>query len=220
MMTIADFCLSYHCQRCGRMLCDNCVQLNGCLGGGVASVDLDSTSDVGAVMNVCKFCLHVSKRKRAGRKLIEKVHPSESPRRSSEPPSPYSTDRCDECASQDSARCRTHDSPSRYEKHPVLRTQIFRSKKKRTQIWELFLINITVYLPTKKIYNSISWLSNLICLHLTCSICYNCIVQLLQLGSFNFFLYYCILVFHHKFLNLLSGILRLCLLTRIMNWGS
>ncbi|KAL8120754.1 putative 1-phosphatidylinositol-3-phosphate 5-kinase FAB1C [Apium graveolens] len=113
MMTIVDFCISYHCQRCGRMLCDNCVQLNGCVGGGVAFEDSDSMSDVGAVMNFCKFCSHISKSKRVGRKFIEKVHPSESPRRSSEPPSPCSTERCDECANQDSARCRTHDSPSR-----------------------------------------------------------------------------------------------------------
>lgn len=112
MMTIAASCISYHCQRCGRMLCDNCVQSNGCFGV-VASGDADSMSDVGTIMNYCKFCSDISSRKKVGKKFIEKVHPSESPRRSSEPPSPCSTERCDECANLDSSRCRTHYSPSR-----------------------------------------------------------------------------------------------------------
>ncbi|KAL1807694.1 hypothetical protein ACET3Z_024684 [Daucus carota] len=111
MMTIADSCISYHCQRCGRMLCDNCVQSNGCFGG-VALEDSDNTYDAG-VIGYCKFCSHMSNRKKVGKKLIEKVHPAESPRQSFEPPSPCFNERCDDCANQEFARCRTHYSPSR-----------------------------------------------------------------------------------------------------------
>ena len=111
MMTIADSCISYHCQRCGRMLCDNCVQSNGCFGG-VALEDSDNTYDAG-VIGYCKFCSHMSNRKKVGKRLIEKVHPAESPRQSFEPPSPCFNERCDDCANQDFARCRTHYSPSR-----------------------------------------------------------------------------------------------------------
>lgn len=114
MMPLVESCISNHCQRCGRMMCDNCVQLNGCIAI-ASSGDLisDGASEANVVTNYCKFCSHIGNREKVGKKFIEKVYPSDSPRQSPEPPSPCSTGRCDDWCHPDSARCIIHDSPSR-----------------------------------------------------------------------------------------------------------
>lgn len=114
MMPVVESSSSNHCQRCGRILCENCVQSNGCIGV-VSSGNsiLDGSSEAGAVTNYCKFCSHISNKEKVGKKFIEKVYPSDSPRQSPEPPSPCSTGRCDECCHPDSARSIIHYSPSR-----------------------------------------------------------------------------------------------------------
>ncbi|KAL1806966.1 hypothetical protein ACET3Z_030034 [Daucus carota] len=114
MMPVVESSGSNHCQRCGRILCENCVQSNGCIGV-VSSVNsiLDGSSEAGAVTNYCKFCSHISNKEKVGKKFIEKVYPSDSPRQSPEPPSPCSTGRCDDCCHPDSARSIIHYSPSR-----------------------------------------------------------------------------------------------------------
>lgn len=114
MMPLAESCIRYLCQRCGRMLCENCVQSNGCIGV-VSSGNLitDGPSEAGALTNYCKFCSHIGNREKVGKKFMEKVYPSDSPRQSPEPPSPCSTGRCDDCCHPDSARSIIHYSPSR-----------------------------------------------------------------------------------------------------------
>lgn len=90
MMNLAESCIRYHCQRCGRMVCENCVQANDSFGV-VLSGDTNSTTEAGVVIKSCKFCFDISIRNKLGRKYCKKIHPSESPRQSPEPPSPSSS---------------------------------------------------------------------------------------------------------------------------------
>ncbi|KAL4362654.1 hypothetical protein GQ457_04G009080 [Hibiscus cannabinus] len=90
-----EFSNRYRCQSCGRWLCYKCV-------GRYKSpvmIDIDQSyntkgNDFSRMMSTkfCNFCCDgVSERpKSGGRKYCEKVHPSESPRESLEPPSPCS----------------------------------------------------------------------------------------------------------------------------------
>lgn len=82
-MKILGSCLWYHCKRCGRVFCDNCGQ-------GCGSFVIDSkraAADAGIDIQSCKFCVGISRHKIGG-KYSEKIHPSDSPRQSPEPPSP------------------------------------------------------------------------------------------------------------------------------------
>ncbi|XVF02830.1 hypothetical protein REPUB_Repub04eG0208000 [Reevesia pubescens] len=86
----------YLCQSCGRWLCSKCVERYE----SPVVVDDDDQSDnvkgngFSGLMSVksCKFCSDGvnTRRESGGRKYCEKVHPSESPRESPEPPSPCS----------------------------------------------------------------------------------------------------------------------------------
>ncbi|KAK1380726.1 1-phosphatidylinositol-3-phosphate 5-kinase [Heracleum sosnowskyi] len=113
-MPLVESCNRYPCQRCGRMLCENCVQSSGCIGViSLGNSIADGPSEAGALTNYCKFCSHIGNREKFGKKFIEKVYPSDSPRQSPEPPSPCSTGRSDDCCHPDSARSIIHYSPSR-----------------------------------------------------------------------------------------------------------
>lgn len=108
MMNLAESCIRYHCQRCGRMLCENCVQANESFCGVVSSYT-NSTTESG-VVNSCKFCFDISVKNKVGRKYCEKIHPSESPRESPEPPSPSSSgerfsEKSDGCSPHAAVRC-------------------------------------------------------------------------------------------------------------------
>ncbi|OMO60574.1 Chaperonin Cpn60/TCP-1 [Corchorus capsularis] len=86
----------YRCQSCGRWLCSKCVESYE--SSMVVVVDDQSDNvkcnDFSRMMSVksCKFCCDGvnMRRESGGRKYCEKVHPSESPRESPEPPSPCS----------------------------------------------------------------------------------------------------------------------------------
>uniref|UniRef100_A0A5B6ZR21 1-phosphatidylinositol-3-phosphate 5-kinase n=1 Tax=Davidia involucrata TaxID=16924 RepID=A0A5B6ZR21_DAVIN len=82
-MKFTDTCLGYHCQSCGRVLCQNCVWGYGSLGI-VASGNMKSIAEAGIDIKSCKFCF-------LGRKYSDKIYPSESPRQSPEPESPSSS---------------------------------------------------------------------------------------------------------------------------------
>ncbi|XVE85393.1 hypothetical protein DITRI_Ditri17bG0087500 [Diplodiscus trichospermus] len=87
----------YCCQSCGRWLCSICVERYE--SPVVADVDQSDNvkgniNDFSRMMSVksCKFCCDGvnTRRESGGKKYCEKVHPSESPRESPEPPSPCS----------------------------------------------------------------------------------------------------------------------------------
>ncbi|XP_022776379.1 putative 1-phosphatidylinositol-3-phosphate 5-kinase FAB1C [Durio zibethinus] len=90
---VDEFSHRYRCQSCSRWLCSKCVE-------GYESpvvVDLSENvkdNDFSKMISVksCKFCCDGAntRRESGGRKYCEKVHPSESPRESPEPASPYS----------------------------------------------------------------------------------------------------------------------------------
>lgn len=70
-MDLAESSLSYHCQRCGRVICQKCLQ--------------------GCDMKPCKFCSDLIIAHEGGKKYSDKIHPFESPRQSPEPPSSSSS---------------------------------------------------------------------------------------------------------------------------------
>ncbi|XP_074295587.1 putative 1-phosphatidylinositol-3-phosphate 5-kinase FAB1C [Silene latifolia] len=72
---LKGLCELYSCLGCRRRVCVVCARI------GVSSEGLDG-GDMERVVKVCKFCYKLSKRH------IEKIYPSESPRRSPEPLSP------------------------------------------------------------------------------------------------------------------------------------
>lgn len=108
LMNLAKSCIRYQCEKCGRMLCENCVQANGSFGV-VASGDSKSNAEAGFDMKSCKFCSDIRNRNKHGRRYSEKIHPSDSPRQSPEPPSPSScgkrfSERLDGCSLPSAAR--------------------------------------------------------------------------------------------------------------------
>lgn len=108
LMNLAGSCIRYHCEKCGRMLCENCVQANSSFGV-VASGDSNSTAEAGFDMKSCKFCSDIRIRNKVGRRYSEKIHPWDSPRQSPEPPSPSScgkrfSERLDGCSLHSAAR--------------------------------------------------------------------------------------------------------------------
>ncbi|KAL9148857.1 hypothetical protein ABFS82_12G070800 [Erythranthe guttata] len=69
--------IKYHCQNCASLLCRNCIQA-------LASFDESILT-----VKSCKFCFELSPLSKSGQRYNSgKVHPSESPRQSPEPPSP------------------------------------------------------------------------------------------------------------------------------------
>ncbi|KAM7463464.1 hypothetical protein LguiA_031585 [Lonicera macranthoides] len=68
---LAESSLIYHCQRCGRVICQKCLQ--------------------GCDMKSCKFCSDLNIAHEGGKKYSDKIHPFESPRQSPEPPSSSSS---------------------------------------------------------------------------------------------------------------------------------
>ncbi|CAK7326721.1 unnamed protein product [Dovyalis caffra] len=78
---INQFFDGYHCQSCGKWLCFNCMR-------GYESTDVKSNGDFGDAIKSCKFCNGVTVKRDGGRKNSEKVHPTDSPGGSPEPPSP------------------------------------------------------------------------------------------------------------------------------------
>ncbi|KAF9677415.1 hypothetical protein SADUNF_Sadunf08G0105300 [Salix dunnii] len=71
-----QFFNGYHCQSCGKWLCFNCMRR------------YRSNGDFGEAIKSCKFCNGVTVKRDGGRKNSDKVHPTDSPRGSPEPPSP------------------------------------------------------------------------------------------------------------------------------------
>lgn len=84
----AGFFNGFHCQSCGKWLCAKCMKGYQCPPVVVESNGVKSNDCSGKTLNTCKFCNEVSVKREGGRKNSEKVHPSESPRESPEPPSP------------------------------------------------------------------------------------------------------------------------------------
>ncbi|KAI3497845.1 hypothetical protein L1887_33429 [Cichorium endivia] len=100
---VSESCLGYHCQKCSRLFCEKCVQ-----GYGYGSfVVVESKNGTQAVLHIrsCKFCANLEiKQKFGGKgKFSHKIHPSDSPRQSPEPPSPNYT-RSDEDETGDSSK--------------------------------------------------------------------------------------------------------------------
>ncbi|XWS34509.1 hypothetical protein CRYUN_Cryun21dG0044500 [Craigia yunnanensis] len=96
MKFVDEFSHRYRCQSCGRWLCSKCVERYDPPVVDVVQSDnvKGNTIDFSRMMSVkyCKFCCDgVNTRRKSGeRRYCEKVHPSESPRESPEPPSPCS----------------------------------------------------------------------------------------------------------------------------------
>ncbi|KAL8463579.1 hypothetical protein ACS0TY_034291 [Phlomoides rotata] len=80
--------LKYHCQNCGSLLCGNCIKSGG-VGPTTRSKESD---DVVSYIKSCKLCFELSPLSKSGRRCSGKIHPSESPRQSPEPPSPSFSD--------------------------------------------------------------------------------------------------------------------------------
>ncbi|XP_061976634.1 putative 1-phosphatidylinositol-3-phosphate 5-kinase FAB1C isoform X2 [Populus nigra] len=76
-----QFFNGYHCQSCGKRSCFNCMR-------GYQSDVVNCNGDFGEAIKYCKFCNGVTVKRDGGRKNNEKVHPTDSPRGSPEPPSP------------------------------------------------------------------------------------------------------------------------------------
>ncbi|KVH97638.1 Chaperonin Cpn60/TCP-1 [Cynara cardunculus var. scolymus] len=83
-MSVSESCLGYHCRRCSRLFCESCVQGYG------SFVVVESKSGTQAGLNIrsCKFCADFDVKQKFGGKFSHKIHPSDSPRQSPEPPSP------------------------------------------------------------------------------------------------------------------------------------
>jgi 1-phosphatidylinositol-3-phosphate 5-kinase len=82
-----DSSLRYHCKKCARMLCGNCVQYYGSLDDAVTGVFKKRTAATVGISS-CKFCSDLCTLPKTGRKYSDKIYPAESPRQSPEPPSP------------------------------------------------------------------------------------------------------------------------------------
>lgn len=78
----------FQCRSCGRSLCDNCIKGLASSDGVVPSSHLMDTAEPVVCINSCKLCSQLSPPSKSGRRCSGKVHPSESPRQSPEPPSP------------------------------------------------------------------------------------------------------------------------------------
>ncbi|KAF9673979.1 hypothetical protein SADUNF_Sadunf10G0080100 [Salix dunnii] len=76
-----QFFNGYHCQSCGKWFCFNCMR-------GYQSNVVKSKGDFGEAIKYCKSCNGVTVESDGERKNNEKVHPTDSPRGSPEPPSP------------------------------------------------------------------------------------------------------------------------------------
>ncbi|XWS69313.1 hypothetical protein CRYUN_Cryun04dG0168500 [Craigia yunnanensis] len=94
MKFVDEFSHRYRCQSCGRWLCSKCVERYETPVVVVDQSDNAKGNDFSRMMSVksCKFCCDGvnARHENGGRKYCEKVHPSESPRESPEPPSPCS----------------------------------------------------------------------------------------------------------------------------------
>lgn len=77
----------HHCLSCGRWLCIKCARAYEAPAV-IESSDVKSNGDFRDSIKSCKFCIGLHVKHEGGRKNSEKVHPSESPRESPEPPSP------------------------------------------------------------------------------------------------------------------------------------
>lgn len=78
----------YHCQSCGRWSCVKCARGYESPAVAIESHGVRSNGDYSESIKSCKFCIGFRVKREGGRKNSEKVHPSESPRESPEPPSP------------------------------------------------------------------------------------------------------------------------------------
>lgn len=93
-MNFTGSSLKYQCQSCNRVFCGDCV--HGDLSFGVvASGVMGSTKEAEIHIKSCKFCTDFRTWHRSDKKYCDKIHPSELPRQSPEPPSPNSNDRND-----------------------------------------------------------------------------------------------------------------------------
>ncbi|XWS22824.1 hypothetical protein CRYUN_Cryun29cG0068900 [Craigia yunnanensis] len=96
MKFVDEFSHRYRCQNCGRWLCSKCLERYDLSVAVVVQSDnvKGNTNDFYRMTSVksCKFCCDGvnTRRESGGRKYYEKVHPSESPLESPEPPSPCS----------------------------------------------------------------------------------------------------------------------------------
>lgn len=107
--------LRFNCQRCGRILCENCIRGYSSFGV-VPSGDSKSLAEAGLHIKSCMFCSDFSNMEIGGKKCSDKIHPSESPRQSPEPPSLCSNgDRVDGCYLPvgNSSPVSLHPTPSR-----------------------------------------------------------------------------------------------------------
>lgn len=83
---VSESCLGYHCQKCSRLFCERCVQGYGY--GSFVVVESKSGTQAGLHLRSCRFCGNLDVKQKIGGKFSHKIHPSDSPRQSPEPPSP------------------------------------------------------------------------------------------------------------------------------------
>lgn len=82
-ISISESCLGYNCGRCSRLFCERCVQGYG------SFVVVESKSGIQAGLDIrtCKYCVNFDAKQKYGGKFCPKIHPSDSPVQSLEPPS-------------------------------------------------------------------------------------------------------------------------------------
>ncbi|KAM7484639.1 hypothetical protein LguiA_000648 [Lonicera macranthoides] len=108
--------LRFNCQRCGQILCENCIR-GYSSSGVVPSGDSKSLAEAGLHIKSCMFCSDFSNMEIVGKKYCDKIHPSECTRQSPEPPSPSSNGgRVDGCYVPvgSSSPGSLHPTPSRF----------------------------------------------------------------------------------------------------------
>ncbi|XP_023734169.1 putative 1-phosphatidylinositol-3-phosphate 5-kinase FAB1C [Lactuca sativa] len=98
---VSESCLGYHCQKCSRLFCERCVQGYGY--GSFVVVESKSGTQAGLHLRSCRFCGNLDVKQKIGGKFSHKIHPSDSPRQSPEPPSPNCI-RSDEDETGDSSK--------------------------------------------------------------------------------------------------------------------
>lgn len=106
-MKFTDSCLKFNCLSCSRVFCRDCVVHIFGSSDVVASGSGESENLVRTVVDIktCKVCSDLSSCHKSTRKFCDKVHPSESPRESPEPPSPnFSSDMFDGYSTHDASK--------------------------------------------------------------------------------------------------------------------
>ncbi|GJR70564.1 putative 1-phosphatidylinositol-3-phosphate 5-kinase FAB1C [Tanacetum coccineum] len=106
-ISISESCLGYNCGKCSRLFCERCVQGYGSF----VVVESKSGTQAGLDIRTCKFCVTFDDKQKFGGKFSHKIHPSDSPVQSPEPPASLkavsvrrSTGRSDEDEGEDSSK--------------------------------------------------------------------------------------------------------------------